>query len=103
MDTIETTTLNRVDIQANGIIRNNKGRLIGRLVEDMPYSGEHVRGNAINKDFRRELKELINKYSLENRSDTNDFLLSDYLVLCLDNFGYIVKYRDQLKDTKSLN
>ena len=34
-------------------------------------------------NFRAELTTLINRYSLENGSDTNDFILADYLADCL--------------------
>ena len=34
-------------------------------------------------DFRTELIILINKYSEENISNTPDFILADYLLLCL--------------------
>lgn len=41
---IETFTLNNVEVQANGIIRNEKGRLIARLVDDVDFEGEHIKG-----------------------------------------------------------
>ena len=43
-NSIETITLNNVDVQANGIIRNSKGRLIGRLVDDVEFESEHIKG-----------------------------------------------------------
>ena len=45
---IETVILQNVQVQANGIIRNEKGYFIGRLLDDIDFEGEHV-------------KELINK------------------------------------------
>lgn len=44
MDTIDSVFLNRVEIQQNGIIRNEKGRLIGRLIDNIDYEGEHIKG-----------------------------------------------------------
>ena len=44
--------------------------------------------------FEKELTNLINKYSMENGSDTPDFLLSSYLMGCLENWGLITKKRD---------
>ena len=35
------------------------------------------------EQFVRELESLINKFSLENRSNTPDFVLAEYLVSCL--------------------
>lgn len=40
-----------------------------------------------NPQFVSELTALINKYSIENNSDTTDFILAEYLVNCLDSFN----------------
>lgn len=42
MDTIESVILQNVYVQSNGIIRNSKGRLIGRLVDSVDYTSEHI-------------------------------------------------------------
>jgi hypothetical protein len=36
--------------------------------------------------FRKELKGLLNRYSIENESNTPDFILADYLYDCLRAF-----------------
>lgn len=36
--------------------------------------------------FARELKQLINKYSLEDGSDTPDFILAEHLIRSLELF-----------------
>jgi len=41
-DMCNTVTLNGVIIQENGIIRNNKGHLIGRLVDMVNFESEHI-------------------------------------------------------------
>ena len=57
MDSIETTKLNNVEVQANGIIRNSKGRLIGRLVDGVDYNGEHIKGlNKLDDPTEEDLK-----------------------------------------------
>ncbi len=43
--------------------------------------------------FERELSALINKHSMENKSDTPDFILTDYLMGCLDNYELATKRR----------
>jgi hypothetical protein len=43
---IDTVVLQNVQVQQNGIIRNEKGYLIGRLVSDCDYNSEHVKGLA---------------------------------------------------------
>lgn len=44
-------------------------------------------------NFRKDLEDLINRHSLENESNTPDFLLADYLCRCLDAFDIAVKDR----------
>lgn len=39
------------------------------------------------EEFKAELTGLINKYSMENGSDTPDFILADYLCACLLAFN----------------
>jgi hypothetical protein len=38
-------------------------------------------------EFVRELQKLINKCSMENGSDTPDFILAEYLNGCLQSFN----------------
>jgi hypothetical protein len=45
--------------------------------------------------FEHELQKLINRFSVENRSDTPDFILAQYLQQCLTSFNYCVRRRDQ--------
>lgn len=45
--------------------------------------------------FRKELEELINKNSLENGSNTPDFILAEYLTDCLSTFDKIVYKREE--------
>jgi hypothetical protein len=44
-------------------------------------------------DFEIELEKLINKYSIENGSNTPDFLLTKYLMGCLHNYNSTVNSR----------
>ena len=50
--------------------------------------------------FIKDLEQLINKYSMENGSNTPDFLLADYLIGCLDNFNRTMMNRDSYYETK---
>lgn len=47
--------------------------------------------------FYTELRELINRYSKENGSDTPDFVLAEYLNQSLKIFDYAVRYRESTK------
>lgn len=46
------------------------------------------------KDFRKKIENLINIYSLENGSDTPDFILAQYLVDCLKSFDKALQSRE---------
>jgi len=45
--------------------------------------------------FRKELEELINKHSMENESNTPDFILADYLLACLTTWENYTKEREK--------
>jgi len=44
--------------------------------------------------FETGLKDLINTHSIENESDTPDFILARYMRACLDTFNVATKDRD---------
>lgn len=45
-------------------------------------------------EFQQELTALINRYSIENASNTPDFILAGYLVGCLTVFNQAVNERE---------
>lgn len=45
--------------------------------------------------FDMELRQLLNRYSRENASDTPDFILRDYIQGCLTAFNEAVKAREK--------
>ena len=50
--------------------------------------------------FKKELENLINKQSMENGSDTPDFILAEYLSECLKAFNKAVNTRDEWYNMK---
>lgn len=53
------------------------------------------------KDYdrlRNKIEEVINIFSLENGSDTSDFILAEYLVDCLKTFDKTMQSRDKYFD-----
>lgn len=50
--------------------------------------------------FRTELEELINKNSLENKSNTPDFVLAEFLNGCLKAFDTAVNEREKWHSKK---
>lgn len=51
-------------------------------------------------EFQKELTALINKYSLENGSDTPDYILAGFLIGCLRAFDGAVISRRVWTDAK---
>lgn len=45
-------------------------------------------------NFMRELRELINRCSIENDSNTPDFILAEFLGKCLDAFTTATQQRE---------
>lgn len=45
-------------------------------------------------DFEKELERLINRHSMENASNTPDWILAQYLKVCLDAFDQAVQQRE---------
>jgi hypothetical protein len=45
--------------------------------------------------FEEEFRKLVNSYSMESASNTPDFILSRYLIACMDNFNHAVRTRDE--------
>lgn len=56
------------------------------------FTGEH--GSADAPDFISELRSLINKYSMENWSNTPDFILAQYLTDCLLAWNQATQQRE---------
>lgn len=52
--------------------------------------------------FEKELQELINKHSQENPSGTPDFILSNYVLDCLETFKNATTERDRWYGFKSM-
>ena len=60
--------------------------------------------------FGKELEILINKHSMENASNTPDFILAEYMISCLVAFEYATERREEwygkklsIKPIKSTN
>lgn len=47
-----------------------------------------------NITFQEELEHLINRYSMENGSNTPDYILAEYLNNCLKNFDRALTVRN---------
>jgi hypothetical protein len=69
------------------------GKLPERVIKDIMDSwGKYPKD--LSKDFKSELRSIINRCSMENGSNTPDFILATYLVKCLENFEMAVGMRD---------
>lgn len=54
------------------------------------------------RTFHQELESLINRFSMENGSDTPDWILANFLNGCLIQFDCAVKVRDRWYGNKGL-
>jgi hypothetical protein len=45
--------------------------------------------------FEQDLRQLINKHSVENTSNTPDLILAEYLNACLNAFNVATRQREQ--------
>ena len=45
-------------------------------------------------EFEQQLQHLINRYSMENESNTPDFILAQFLKGCLESFNTAVQQRE---------
>lgn len=52
-------------------------------------------------NFERRLAELINQFSLENDSNTQDFILAKYMQDCLNAFNHATTWRERLREKDS--
>lgn len=69
--------------------------VFGRIGESRP-----TRQTADQAAFERELAEVINRHSVENESDTPDFILASFLRTCLGAYGRTVKRLLEWNDSK---
>ena len=69
------------------------------MTEDQDRTQEQVFAED-SPDFRSELVTLLNRFNKENRSNTPDWILRNYLCNCLDAFDGAVKSRDRWYDIK---
>lgn len=51
--------------------------------------------------FKNQLEELINHYSLENESDTPDYILAAYMQDCLNAYDKAVNARREWHSTEN--
>lgn len=57
-------------------------------MQDLPQT-------PVTHPFEKELEGLINKHSMENESDTPDYILARYMFTCLSAYQNAVKARDK--------
>jgi len=70
----------------------------------MTQLGQHrraaIEAGTYNPTFEEELKDLINRRSMENISNTPDFILAGYLDQCLLAFNLAVNTRKNFYDNE---
>ena len=56
-----------------------------------------------NDEFKKELELLINKYSIENESDTPDWIIAEYMMNSLQIFNNTINQREKWYDRSNIN
>jgi len=51
--------------------------------------------STVEIDIRKDLAVVLNKHSMENGSDTPDFILAQYLTNCLRSFDVAMQFREK--------
>ena len=88
MDTINSIILNNVEIQENGIIRNSKGYLIGRLVEGIDYNGEHIQLLTDNMPKDNFIEERVKEAHIKWLSKAETAIINEQEMTVLP-YGYL--------------
>lgn len=70
--------------------------IYGEPPEDKEEPGKNYM--FLNPEFKKELTELINKYSLENDSNTPDLCISSYIINSLLGMNCLITGRDIQQD-----
>lgn len=42
------------------------------------------------EDLQKELSTLLNRYGVDNRLNTPDYILADYLINCLNSYSHLM-------------
>ena len=65
------------------------------LNSDAPEGPADERPEVMGDQFRKELEGIINQYSMENGSNTPDFILAGYMANCLYAFDAAMNAREE--------
>ena len=107
LDLIQRVTSNDASVLTDGKIQysclpNDKGGIVDDLlvyrIDEKTYMLV-VNASNIDKDFTRELMGLVNKHSIDNELNTADFILAQYITLCLQGLKITMKQRSEWHGT----
>lgn len=65
-----------------------------RMMAENSQNEQDQAEEIVRPTFLKDLETLINKHSVENASDTPDFILAEYLGLCLSAYQQTITKRD---------
>ncbi len=85
------------DTQAQNAMMDLQSAWLSNVAEQDRYAEAHTlaKASADKPRFRDELQDLINRHSMENGSNTPDFILADYVRDCLTAYDAAVLRRDR--------
>lgn len=79
---------------ANNVERQVNERISLATDVELDAPEECINDNDNEGTFRKELEVLLNRYSIDNDLNTPDFILADYIMMCLHNYKQINNERD---------
>ena len=81
-------------IQIGDVLPKSTDQELAQAVESIRSFSEMLTVRQVNRSaFQTELRALINKHSMENGSDTPDFILAKYLLSSLDTLDTALRAR----------
>ena len=81
-------------LSASGYRVNETPETIEKLRAAFHFAWSEV-SEEKHRGFQEKLRSLINEYSMEEHSNTPDFILAEYLNICLQAFGLAMAKRDR--------
>lgn len=74
-----------------------KNKDLGIVIRHLEFMSEvgkrELEDNLKTPSFTEQLRSIINRHSMENTSNTPDFILATYLCNCMDSFNAAVNQR----------
>jgi len=101
-DELHVVETNITDEIANKLCDEKEDESINAYLNSLPDElRSSVTDLSMDNSFEKELELLLNKHSIENKSDTPDFILAEYIGNALNAFNDATNLREKWYETKN--